>query len=75
MLRLYPVILGFLFTFMGVIYNIWGFLLPYIASKVKLPAETNRREVHLSICEQHLCGFPVRRCTKQGSSATSCYCT
>ena len=34
MASLYPIVVGFLFCFMGVIYNTWGFLLPYVASRV-----------------------------------------
>ncbi len=34
MKNVYSIVVGFLFCFMGVIYNTWGFMLPYFASRV-----------------------------------------
>lgn len=59
--RYYPVLVGFCFCFMGVMYNVWGFILPYIASGVCSAAQNanGRRD----ICERqrHLFDIPNRR--------------
>ena len=54
MRKLYPVLVGFSFSFMSIIVNTWGFILPYIASKVNSIVEGSWSRVHIHICQQHI---------------------
>ncbi len=36
---MYSILVGFMLCFFSVIYNIWGFTLPYFASNVNLEVE------------------------------------
>jgi hypothetical protein len=47
--QIVTVILGFAFPVMSTLYNLWGFLIPYVAAKVSSLVQAHQPFLHLRL--------------------------
>jgi hypothetical protein len=52
--QILAVVIGFAFPVMSTIYNLWGFLIPYVAAKVVLLVQAHKPVVFLRLDDNSL---------------------
>ena len=61
--QILAVVLGFAFPVMSTLYNLWGFLIPYVAAKVCLIVQAHQPLVYLRLDDHCFHLLPNWRCT------------